>query len=995
MKLLQNIALSALLCTAAAAPQALAQGTTDPAPFRRALELYDGGMYAEARAAFEAIPGDYIAEGYAALSAVAMRAGDADEAAGRYLESHPFSTLCPQIVFRQAQNAFADGNYEAALALTSRISEDALEPSQRSEYRFNRAFSAFSNGAYAQAEPLFRQLAEGPMTDYTAPSRYCLGYISYDARDFKTARGWFSESVKDPRFEDISSYYLVECAFMEKDYRYVVEKGPLLAEAAPADRQSHLSRMISEAYLILGDTEGAEAYYRKTLADNPARTRGDFFFAGSVLYAVGDYRGAAENFSKMSTRTDSLGQIASYQLANSYIKIKDKVSALEAFREASEVSFDPAITEDAFFNYAKLSFDLNHNPTPFRDYLERYPDKEKNDQIWQYVALAALYSNDYQGAIDAYDNIDSLDPRTKANYVKANYLRAHQLIGGGAWRTAIQNLRAVDFYSDRGETVNQLGRYWLAQAYYQDGQYDRGAKELTALYALSALDGQPEGVRIPYDLAYTYFRAGNYAEAARWFDNYLRDPSAASREDALIRRADCDFFSKDYRSAISRYDEILAGGISPNNIYPYLQDAIACGLTGQDAKKMKLLGNVLEADPSAEYYDEALYELGSTCFVKKEYDTAVRVFKQLRSTSSDPTVQARALLQLGMVYNRMDDPRKALAAFKEVVSTQPGTPQAESALLAIESVYRDLGQPELYLDYAASVGQAPDMTPAEKESLYFRSAAQVFDTGNYAGALSSFESFKTRFPESRLIGHADFYIAECYRLSGRNELARDFYSRSVDEGDDQEYVVTAMRRYSDLSFAMEQYKDAYNGYRALFDLGDDPDGSLPPQEYALGMLRSAFKAKLYDKAVQAAGFVRQYSDIAPDVEREVLWMEAQSNLGTNRRAEAYAIYRTLAEDPSTDEGAEAACMLIQDVYDQGRFEEVYAMVVKHFSSGEAPEYWTARAYIILGDSYADLDNYKQARATFESIRASYTPNAGDDIVPTVEARLRQLSEINK
>ena len=71
------------------------------------------------------------------------------------------------------------------------------------------------------------------------------------------------------------------------------------------------------------------------------------------------------------------------------------------------------------------------------------------------------------------------------------------------------------------------------------------------------------------------------------------------------------------------------------------------------------------------------------------------------------------------------------------------------------------------------------------------------------------------------------------------------------------------------------------------------------------------------------------------------------------------------------------------------------MVFKYFSTGDEPEYWMARAYIILADSYADLDNFKQARVTFESIRASYSPNAGDDILPTVEARLRQLDEMNQ
>ena len=88
-------------------------------------------------------------------------------------------------------------------------------------------------------------------------------------------------------------------------------------------------------------------------------SRKDYFYAATVLYQADDYRGAISNFEKMTDRSDSLGQIANYQLANSYLRTRNQVSAMGAFLEASKVDFDPQITEDALFNYAKLAFDLN------------------------------------------------------------------------------------------------------------------------------------------------------------------------------------------------------------------------------------------------------------------------------------------------------------------------------------------------------------------------------------------------------------------------------------------------------------------------------------------------------------------------------------------------------------------------------------------------------------------------------------------------------------
>lgn len=250
--------------------------------------------------------------------------------------------------------------------------------------------------------------------------------------------------------------------------------------------------------------------------------RNDYFYAGSLLYATEDYKGAIENYSLMRNRTDSIGQIANYNLAYSYIKTGNKVAALDAFKDASGRSFNPDIQEDAHFNYAKLSFDLNHNPSVFNDYLTKYSDKKKGERIYSYIALASLYSHDYAGAVEAYSNIDILDNDQKANYMKANYLRAEQLVETGAWRDAVPFLRASSFYSDKHSPFSQLSRYWLGEAYYRSDQFDKALETFKDLYNNSALEGKTEGRLIPYDLAYCYFRLGDYASSAKWFDEYLQ-----------------------------------------------------------------------------------------------------------------------------------------------------------------------------------------------------------------------------------------------------------------------------------------------------------------------------------------------------------------------------------------------------------------------------------------------------------------------------------------
>ena len=103
-------------------------------------------------------------------------------------------------------------------------------------------------------------------------------------------------------------------------------------------------------------------------------------------------------------------------------------------------------------------------------------------------------------------------------------------------------------------------------------------------------------------------------------------------------------------------------------------------------------------------------------------------------------------------------------------------------------------------------------------------------------------------------------------------------------------------------------------------------------------------------------------------------MEAKSYLATSQRDKAFSILKTLSALPATPEGAEAAYLVIQDRYDQGKFEEVETLVYKLSDSGTDQNYWLAKSFIVLGEYYFTigreedvLDNVKMRLGKIESI----------------------------
>ncbi|MCR5003311.1 MAG: tetratricopeptide repeat protein [Bacteroidales bacterium] len=979
----------------------LSAGVQDTKAFKEAVALYERGMYVEARQVFETIARETNtkfdaeqAEGYATLCAVRLQAPGHQTLVLKFDQNYPASTLRGIIHYANALNFFDKEEYQEASCEFALVDENSLLSSQKPEFVFKQAYSEFGQENYSTARDGFVRCEKMPFSDYTAPSMYSIAYIDYTRGDFDSAFGWFAKAAKDPRFAEISNYYMLECRFMNKDYRYVVENGVGMYSKIPEERKSHLARIISESYLVLGDSGNAKKYYENTSKNVLSMDRKDLFYAGSVLYAVRDWQGAVDNFSLITERTDSLGQIASYDLANSYLQLKNKVAAMEAFKEASVLSFDAKVQEDAMFNYAKLAFDLNNDTSGFADYLAKYADRKRGDSIYSYMALVCLANHDYAGAVAAYDKIEYLDSQMKGNYMKANYLRANQLILGGSYRDAIPCLRAASFYGDRRDTFNQLSRFWLAESYYRSEKYLDSRTIYTDLYNISALEGSREGVAIPYGIAYDYFKEGLYDEAAKWFGKYLGGGEGAElpyAKEAATRLADCDFIKDKYADAIAGYEKVIAEYGDVNDIYPYYQCGIAYGLSGKTAKKIEVLENVKGADSKSEYYPEAMYELGRAYVSAGREGEARLCFRELRN-SHDRDYGARALIELGMIANNGGNPDEALECYKEVVSLMPDSEYSNNALLAIKAIYQGQGEAGKYIEYTKSLDGSKGASESEQDDIYFNAAEQMYFAENMPKAMSLFKDYLGRYPSGKHTVQSKYYLAECLRLQGEKEAACDGYEEVLKSGSTDAFIPSAALRYADLSYGFEHFEDAYKGYEILAGVSTVAQDR---KAASLGMMRSAFRAKNYDDAISCADKVKTASDMSADLVREADYVKAKSLLATSRRDQAFDILGHLSRYPSTDEGAEAVYILIQASYDKGEFEDVEKKVYAFAEKAGGQNYWLAKAFIVLGDSFAERDNLTQAKATFESLKNGYSPAEGttDDIADNVEMRLRKIEQI--
>ncbi len=205
--------------------------------YKQAVRLYENGLYERARDIFVSLKdrGDAISEGYVALCSAKLKSSGYEKALTEYLENYPESSLAPQIHYQLGLDLFDREQYAEAKYELSQFSKDDIFKTQVAEYIFKRAYCDYALGDYDPARSRFTAVEKMPASDYTAPSRYAIGYIDYSRSDFDSALKWFDLAARDPRFTDLANYYILECRFNKKDYKYVTDNGPEMFESIPVD----------------------------------------------------------------------------------------------------------------------------------------------------------------------------------------------------------------------------------------------------------------------------------------------------------------------------------------------------------------------------------------------------------------------------------------------------------------------------------------------------------------------------------------------------------------------------------------------------------------------------------------------------------------------------------------------------------------------------------------------------------------------------------------
>lgn len=966
------------------------------ADLEHALTLFDKAKYGAAQYELERVidritddhdPSRVEAEFYSAICAVRLFHNDAGYRLHTFMAVHPDDLHVGTVKLELFKHTFAQKKWKESLMWSEKVDRLALSPNELEEYRFKRGYAYFQDEQADKAIVEFAEVQNGT-GPYAVPAGYYASHINYERGNYETALTGFQKLQNDENFGKVVPIYIAEILFLQGKYdeldTYVK---PLLNGGDDVKRATEINRLAGEANFRTGKYAEALPFLEKS-AQRTGVAREDRYILGYTYMKAGDCKKALEQFNLVANAADSLAQLATYHMADCYLKLNEKNYARTAFKKAYDIGKDPKVTEDALFNYAKLAYDLSLDPyheaiNALQNYLKTYPNTPRKNEAYEFLLSVYLKTKNYEAALASLDEIKDKDLRLQEAYQKLAFDRGVELYDGRMYKDAALFFeKALKYPVNPG--VNAKAHFWMAESYYGQGDYSAALRKYDDLRNSTGAYATDLYEQAGYGMGYTYFKMKQYGEASTAFRRFVAAEKRATvqRSDAMVRLGDCFFVTKDNAQAVKWYDDAVKSG-SDDHDYALYQRGVCQGLASQFNEKITTLKGLLLAKPDSRYAADARFQLGETYVFLGNDEAALGYYTQVVSQHANSPHVQKSMLQTAEIHKRKEDTSKAIEQLKAVIAKYPTVEGSREALSSLENIYVGLGRVAEYETYVRSLSFV-DPSTLDLDEKYYRSAEQLYFDGKCAQAIGAFGDYLNKYLRGAFAVNAQFYRGDClYRDVKYSQALPDL--EATIKADASQFIESALFGASDILYRDKRWEGALDYFEQLEPVASFPQNRLAAQ---VGQMRTLKELGRMTDAAKAAAKVSANTDATADLKAEADLVVAKGLLDSNDLDGAYTKFKAITSKSTNALGAEAKYNMGYVRYLQNKYTDTEKEVFDLLKKYPAYDYWKAKSFILLADAYVKLDDRFQAKAALQGV----IDNSED---PELVAQARQrLNSIN-
>src|SRR6478609_5887418 len=479
--------------------------------FDKALSLYEDKQYASAQIIFKNVKEVATTEGlqsdcayYIANCAIRTNQENAEELINRFVEEYPSSRKQNQAFIDVAYYYFDHKEYKEALNWFNKVDESVLKSNERDKYNFQKGYCYFDSKKPKEAKTYFGKVANSP--EYGTQSKYYMGFMAYESDDYAEANKQFDQVSGNEKYSEKLSYYKADMSFKSGNFQKAIDLGIKAMTNYTAEEKSELNKIIGESYFNLKQYDKAIPYLVGYKGKKGKWNNTDFYQLGYAYYVQKDYDNAISQFNKIIGGNDFIAQNAYYHLGESYLESGKKQQALNAFKNASEMSFNLKLQEDASYNYAKLSYEIGNSyqsvPEVLLGFMTKYPANPNNSVIEKLLVDSYISSKNYKEALVLLEK--NKTPENRDAYQKVVFYRGLELYNEGDYNQSLLMFEKA-IKEQKDPVITARATFWEAESDYNLESYKEALLGYQQFSDLAKAKETVEFKNINYNIAYANF----------------------------------------------------------------------------------------------------------------------------------------------------------------------------------------------------------------------------------------------------------------------------------------------------------------------------------------------------------------------------------------------------------------------------------------------------------------------------------------------------------
>ncbi|MBF1997449.1 tetratricopeptide repeat protein [Flavobacterium psychrophilum] len=950
--------------------------TNDLAAYNKALSLFNDKQYQSAQILFDKVKQENSnpeleadCTYYSANCAIRLNQNNADEKMQNFVKNYPTSTKQNLAYTEVATYYFEQGKYPQALEWFDKVDESSLTEDELDKYNFYKGYSFFNSSKKKEATQYFNKVVNSQ--EYGSQAKYYLGFLAYEGDDYKEATKYFDQVSGEEKYKEKLSYFQADMNFKLGKFDKAIQLGQPAMNNSNDFEKSELNKIIGESYFNLKEYNQAIPFLKEYKGKKGKWNNTDYYQLGYAFYKQNDFENAINQFNKIIDGKDFVAQNAYYHLGESYLKTDKKPQALNAFKNASEMTFDIKIQEDAALNYARLSYDIGNSyqsvPDVLNGFMTKYPSNPNKPEIENLLINSYITSKNYKEALNLLEKNKSFENKTA--YQKVAFYRGLELFTDGSYKEALAIFKK-SIAEQKDPKFSARGTFWKAETEYILNDFTN------ALLSFKQFLGYPEAketvefANVNYNMAYSHFKLKEYEQAGNFFQKYIEvsKDDKTRLTDAYLRLADSKFVTTRYAAALEAYDKAIILKTFDAD-YAAFQKAICYGFMGKNDKKIAGFNQFLKTYPNSQYRDDALFELANTYTTENETASSIKTYDQLIAENSNGSYVSKALLRQGLIYYNADKDEQALTKFKKVVANFPKSEEALEAVKTARLIYVDNGKVDEYATWVKSLDFV-NISDSDLDNDSWEAAEKQYLQGNNKQAITNLSSYIKTFPNGIRILKANFYLAESYfKEESANSIP--YYEYTISKAR-SEYTEQSLSRLCQIFLRNTNYTKAIPVLLRLESEADFPQNKTYAQA---NLMKSYYTEKDYANSVIYAEKVLENPKTEDKIKSDAQIIVARSDIKVGNEAKAKVAYAKLQKIAKGELAAEA---LFYEAYFKNaasQFEESNKVVQKLAKDYSGYKYFGAKGLVVMAKNFYGLKDSFQATYILESVIKNFTDYA--------------------